>query len=263
MDNTSGELPSLLGYQLRLPSFEGPFDILLRLVERSHLAITDISLVSVTSQFLAHVASLGGAPAEVVAEFATVGSRLVLLKSRSLLPRPPSIDEEPPAGDLVRQLIEYRALKRAALSLADLDAAGLGAFARGTSVARAPDAPFEPRLAIHEASGLARALRRRLSSIPSPRSLLNVKPIVSLREMVDRILRLAAPGQPITFSDIARRCADAGELRTAFLATLVLIRRRVIDAEQPHPFGEIVLRQSPGHREFAPTATVASTLDDR
>jgi segregation and condensation protein A len=72
----TGLLP---GYQLRLPTFEGPLDVLLRLIERDQLAITDVSLVAVTDQFLGYVESIGSAPAEVVAEFATVAARLILL----------------------------------------------------------------------------------------------------------------------------------------------------------------------------------------
>jgi segregation and condensation protein A len=93
------------GYQLRLPAFEGPFDVLLRLVERSHVVITDVSLIEVTSQFLAYVAELDQQDAELIAEFSSVGSRLVVLKSRSLLPRPP-IEETEQVSDLARELIE-------------------------------------------------------------------------------------------------------------------------------------------------------------
>src|SRR3954451_9797082 len=81
-------------WQLRLPSFEGPFDVLLRLVERSQLQITDVSLIEVTNQFLAHIATMNKQDAGLIAEFSNVGSRLVVLKSRSLLPKPAVVFEE-------------------------------------------------------------------------------------------------------------------------------------------------------------------------
>jgi segregation and condensation protein A len=241
---TTLETNEILGYQLRLPSFEGPLDVLLRLVERSQLQITDVSLVAVTEQFLAHVASLGGAEPDVLAEFTNVGARLVLLKSRSLLPRPPAVDEDEIESDLARELIEYRAVKLAAQSLMERDRRGEGGFARAQNGVAAPAATS--KLAAHEANWLAKALRRRLTAIPSPRMLLTVKPLVSLREMVERVLH-AVSGRPVAhFSGIARDCQDAHELRTAFLAILVLIRRRVIDAEQVEPFGEITVRRLNG-----------------
>ena len=94
---------SLANYQLHLPSFEGPLDLLLRLIERSQLAIADVSLVAVTDQFLARVAEMrasGAVPDETIADFAAVGARLTVLKSRSLLPRPPRVDDELPENDL-------------------------------------------------------------------------------------------------------------------------------------------------------------------
>src|SRR5688500_7437705 len=102
---TTADASLLPGYQLRLPTFEGPLDVLLRLIERDQLAIADVSLVAVTDQFLRYVESLGSAPAEVLAEFATVAARLILLKSRSLLPRPQvNAEHEADPDDLVKQL---------------------------------------------------------------------------------------------------------------------------------------------------------------
>src|SRR5829696_2958195 len=105
---TIADVGLLPGYQLRLPTFEGPLDVLLRLIERSQLAIADVSLVAVTDQFLAYLDQVGDAPPETIAEFAAVGARLVLLKSRSLLPRPPALEDDADPGDLVRQLVAYR-----------------------------------------------------------------------------------------------------------------------------------------------------------
>lgn len=232
---------SVIGYQLRLPSFEGPLDVLLRLIERSQLQITDVSLVAVTDQFLDYIASLDEAEPDLIADFTNVATRLVLLKSRSLLPRPPAADDDEETSDLARELIEYRAVKQAAQTLAERDRRGEGAFARALGGIAAPAAPALPRLAAHEASWLARAIRRRLTTIPSPKVIMHTRPMISLREMVERVLHSVTERPQATFSGIARQCRDAHELRTAFLAVLVLIRRRVIDAEQGELFGEIVM----------------------
>ncbi len=232
---------TLLGYQLRLPSFEGPLDVLLRLVERSQLAITDVSLVAVTDQFLGYVGSLEQADPTLVAEFAAVGARLVLLKSRSLLPRPPVSDEELPPGDLARELIEYRAVKQAALRLAERDRAGLGMFARSDRGIAVPLDAAPLKLASHEASALARAVRRRLAVVPGPRELFAAPRMISLREMAERLLSLLDGRRGVTFTQYARGFDNPSDVRAAFLALLVLIRRRVIDAIQPEPFGEITV----------------------
>src|ERR1044072_2883559 len=111
MVTTAPATPLLHDYQLRLPAYEGPLDVLLRLIEAQQLPISDVSLMAVLDQFLAYIASrIAPAPGEI-AEFAAIAGRLTVLKSRSLLPRPAPDTEEDEPSDLVRQLEEYRAIK--------------------------------------------------------------------------------------------------------------------------------------------------------
>jgi segregation and condensation protein A len=241
------ESPVLLGYQLRLPSFEGPFDLLLRLIERNQLTITDISLIAITDQFLAHVASMEEAPPQTIAEFASVGSRLVLLKSRSLLPRPPANDEEGDTGDLARQLIEYKAVKEAAAGLGDRDRRGIGAFARAAQAVMVPVDNAPAKLAAHVPGSLVRALRRRLAALPSPKELAATRPVVTLAMMIERVFDVFGRREKAVFSGVVRECRTDSEIRTAFLAVLVLVRRRLIDAEQETPFGEITMTRRTSH----------------
>lgn len=241
VNSTAVESALFQGYQLRLPAFEGPFDVLLRLVERSHLAITDVSLVAVTAQFLAYVEALDQADADLIAEFSTVGSRLLVLKSRSLLPRPP-VEEVEQVSDLARELIEYRAVKDMAILLGRRDLEGAGAF----PIAGAP-VPVEDRsvlrpLAAHQPLQLARALRRRLSVVPVPALIVAARKLVSLRDMAERVLAGLSHNGHSTFRTVARHCTDLHEARTAFLAVLVLARRQVVDVEQSELFGEISIR---------------------
>lgn len=238
MDGSSDPL-GLTAYQFRLPTFEGPLDVLLRLIEREQLVITDISLIAVTDQFLSHLASLGEQPAALIAEFAAVGGRLVLLKSRSLLPRPATTIDEPDPDDLVRQLEQYRALKAVSEQLAVLDRTALGGFGRGEAVA-VPDAP-PPRLAMHQPALLARALRRRLTSAVGPVQVVASARIVTLREMTQRLLIALNRGNGSFFAFRAS-CDSRQEVLVAFLSTLMLVRRHVIEARQERVFGDITLR---------------------
>lgn len=259
---TTLEPSGLLGYQLRLPSFEGPFDVLLRLVERNQLPITDISLVAVTDQFLEYIDGLGGVAPETIAEFASVGARLVLLKSRSLLPRPAVSDDESPSGELARQLIEYKEMKRAAAAFAEWDQRGVGAFARASGAVAVPVDQSPPKLAGNEPSSLVKALRRRLSAIPSPREVVAARPLISLAAMIERLLgHLSGRGEQ-QFSAVARECRDHHEIRTAFFAMLILIRRRVIDADQSAPFEEITFRLRPSTWQHPAEFRAGDVADD-
>lgn len=219
--------------------------MLLRLIERDQLAITDVSLVAVTEQFLRYVESLGSAPAEVLAEFATVAARLILLKSRSLLPRSQVMaEQEMDPDDLVRQLTDYRRFQEAALLLSDRDSRGTGAFGRGMGIIVPAPVALAP-LAPHQPSSLARALRRRFTQVGPEIHVMTTRPIVTVREIVARALGLASNGGRFRFRDVLSRSADRQEVLTAFLAILVLVRRRVMEAEQATPFGEITLLPSP------------------
>src|SRR5919199_1528001 len=105
-------------YTVRLPDFEGPLDLLLHLIEREELDITRLSLAQVTDQYMQYLNSMQRADVEQLADFLVVAAKLLLLKSRLLLPQAPLSGEEPSedaGAELTRQLLEYRQYKRAAL----------------------------------------------------------------------------------------------------------------------------------------------------
>jgi segregation and condensation protein A len=237
---------TLSNYQLRLPDFEGPLDVLLRLIERSQLAITDVSLVSVTQQFLAVLADMRESTSlETVAEFAAVGTRLTLLKSRSLLPRPPQAEEdERTDSDLTVELNEYKRMKDVARQLGERHTSGLSLFtSEFRSQVPIPAVPKEPALVSYEANVLLRSIRRRLTVVPKPIQQLRQRRIVSIRDMIDRVLHLTSRVTPVSFSHLSASYNSRTDVATAFLAVLVLVRRHSLRANQPHLFGDIDLLQ--------------------
>lgn len=240
MTDTPPQPVNLADYQLRLPAFEGPLDLLLRLIERAALPINEISLVSVTDQFLANVRELGGIDVEALADFTAIGARLVLLKSRSLLPRPATQEEEEEVEDLVSRLREYQTVKEAAKLLEEQRKTHDRSYARSAFVKLLPNAVPAP-LALHDAGNLVRALRRRLSIVPEPPRLISGRTRLSIRVVLEQVLNKVRPGQRWQFNQLAGVHADREETMTTFLALLVLVRRRVFDAEQSEPFGPIEL----------------------
>ena len=248
-------------FQPRLPVFEGPLEVLLRLVERQELAITEVSLAAVADQFLAHLDTLPDRDPALLAEFAAVASRLLLLKTRVLFPRPPDVPTEDGVGedgdedDLVRRLQEYRRLKEAAAVLAARDAAGLRAYE--PLATPAPEfIEAEVTLAPARPADLVRAVQRRLARLPAAPRLLALPPRISVGEMAARIVARLRAGRrgEVRFSDLVARLApargradrpslpDRGDVVTVFMAILELVRRRQAEAHQPTPFGDIVVR---------------------
>jgi segregation and condensation protein A len=243
-------VPSLDDVQLRLPVFEGPLDVLLRLIEREQLEISEVSLLTVFDQFMAFTRALASPSPLVIAEFAAVAGRLSVLKSRALLPRPPRPPEEVDETDLVRQLAEYRAIKAAAAVLADRQRAGSGAYGRGESVV-APD-PAPAFIAPQPPGALAIAVRRWFTRRPLMPETLAARPLLSVREMIARISATLLERDPTTFDRVAAACPSRHEIAVAFLALLILIRRQSIVAVQNELFGSIELSTSPGRADAVP-----------
>src|SRR5438132_6923578 len=118
-------------YTIRLPDFEGPLDLLLHLIEREELDITRLALAQVTDQYIQYLSAMQRADAEQIAEFLVVAAKLLLIKSRLLLPQEPVPGEalsEDVAGELTRQLLEYRRYKKVALQMKEREGQGLRAY---------------------------------------------------------------------------------------------------------------------------------------
>lgn len=238
-----------LGHAYSLPGFEGPLEVLLRLIEREELDITAISLASVADQFVAYIEAQPDRDPAILAEFAAVASRLLLLKTRGLFPRAPEApvaesDANADEDDLVRQLLDYRRIKGAAGDLGVRDRAGARAFAPiATPTHATAGATPEITLAPAGPFDLLRAVHRRLARQPVAPRVLNLIPRVSVGEMAARILeRLCAwPRNEVRLSCLARDARSRPEVVTTFMAILELVRRRRADAEQAVPFGDIIV----------------------
>ena len=98
-------------FEIKLPLFEGPFDLLLFFIERDELDIYDIPIASITDDFLSYLHHLEEMNVEVASEFILVAATLMRIKAKMLLPRP-TIDEEgneiDPREELIRHLLEYK-----------------------------------------------------------------------------------------------------------------------------------------------------------
>jgi len=101
-------------FEIKLPLFEGPFDLLLFFIERDELEINDIPISKITNDFLEYIRSLETLNVEVASEFILVAATLMRIKSKMLLPRP-QLDEQgneiDPREELVKHLLEYKKYK--------------------------------------------------------------------------------------------------------------------------------------------------------
>jgi segregation and condensation protein A len=232
-------------YTIDLPAFAGPLDLLLHLIERQELDITAISLARVTEQYLAQIEALKKDRVEELIDFLVVGARLVLIKSRALLPQEPTInedgeEEEDPAEALIRQLRRYRLFKHAAGWLGERETQGLR-----THLRVAPPPKMQGRLDMSDVSveALMEAVREALEraasleesvSVARPRQL-------TIQDQIRRLRRHIRSSQTIAFEELLSRSATRSEVAVSLLAVLELIKRREVRAVQEELFGPIVI----------------------
>jgi segregation and condensation protein A len=249
-------------YEVRLPVFEGPLDLLLQLIERRQLDITTVSLALVTDQYLDHLRHLrtgAGVDSEQLSEFIAVAAKLLLIKSAALLPRPVAIrPEETPADptDLTERLRLYEAVRRSATYLRQREAADLRSYPHPPPrnalelVGLAPEPTADARSAQPPSSLVAafrRALRRPIEpSAELPRETWTVaEAIVWLRDLVHNLSGglSGGLGRGLGQSTFGRLTAglDRERVVAAFLALLELHRLGKVRAGQAEAFGEIDL----------------------
>lgn len=237
------KLKSNEDYVIQLEVFEGPMDLLLHLIEREELPITSISLTKITQQYLDHMAALEQLRPDDIAEFLVMAARLLYIKSAALLPRPEPDDEEEeedPGEALARQLREYKMFKEKAAFLKALEASGLRTYVR-----LAPPPVMEKRL---DATGLsADALLEALYEVleemnpPEPPIHSMAALEISIEDKLEELGKLVKMGKPFKFKQIMRQARSRNEIIVTFLAVLEMIKQRLVNVTQAHPFDDILV----------------------
>ena len=232
-------------FTVALPVFEGPLQLLLHLIESRQLDVLSVPLAEVADAYVEHLAR-HPVDAANLSEFVAIAAQLIFLKSKRMLPTealPPIPDGEdlPDEEELRRRLIEYRALRDAARLLGERDGAG-PLMRREPRESDLPEVPSEPlSVAI-----LVAALET-LAAIPEP---VGPPPAMVPREItigqqIAVLQRALSGGGRVLLHTILARCRSRTEAAVTFLATLELVRRRQVSAEQHELFGPIVLENLP------------------
>ncbi len=238
-----GQHSALTGFEVRVDGFDGPLDLLLELIERQGLDITGVSVLAVTDQFLAYAHDIEAQYADAASEFLLVGSQLLLLKSRALLPAQPDDPEEETADDLAARLRVYAAFKAVAAELGDRWESGASSFIRVAT-------PLVAQPPLESGSGDLDVLMAAMQSLIVRADELDVGPPVPQRRVsIDERVRfvrerLTSDGD-LAFSALAAECRGRDELVATFMALLHLVIERSVQVVQARPFGEMRLRWTP------------------
>ncbi|WP_380280396.1 segregation and condensation protein A [Kitasatospora purpeofusca] len=238
------------GFRVRLDNFEGPFDLLLSLIAKHRMDVTEIALATVTDEFMAYIRAMGPDwDLDAATEFLVVAATLLDLKAARLLPAAEVEDEEDlallEARDLLfARLLQYRAYKRAAALFGERWATEL--LRRPRTVGLEPrHAELLPEVVISVgAERLAQLAARAMAPKPEPVVYVDHihTPPVSVREQAGLVAGLLTELGEATFQRLVADAPDTMVVVARFLALLELYRERALAFEQPDALGELVVR---------------------
>jgi segregation and condensation protein A len=238
------------GFQVTLANFSGPFDLLLQLIGKHKLDVTEVALSQVTDEFIAYIKGMGDAwDLDEASEFLLIAATLLDLKAARLLPAADVEDEADlallEARDLLfARLLQYKAFKEVAAHLAGLERSAARRHPRAVAL--------EPRYAQALPEVLLGIGPERLSELaaqafrprqPQVLSIAHVHQVrVSVREhaalLRDQLLRL----RTATFRTLTTDCRNTLEVVARFLALLELYREGLVSFDQVQPLGELTVR---------------------
>ena len=247
-------------YKVRLDVFEGPLDLLLYLIKKDELEIHDIPMEKITTQYVQYLDLMKMLDLNIAGEFLVMAATLMMIKSRMLLPaedRPEMEDEEEdPRWDLVRQLVEYKKFKDAALHLESLEMRREDIFGRDGATAVLDK---EPEVALHDVGlfDLINAFNEALKKVKNE----DLREIFAERFTVaekievlgDRLQR----EKRFSISKMFDGMRSRQEISCTFLALLELIRLSRARAVQEETYGEIWIEEGDGIAEVLPPVVEA------
>lgn len=234
------------GFALRLPAFEGPLDLLLHLIEREELDVTAVSLLAVTEQYLAHLRAADRIDLTRLAEFIAIGARLLLLKSRALLPRGPEDEEaggtEDDAEALVAALREYRRYREVADELRARGDAGR-AYRREAPAPERPPGSGLDGVPIEALTAAFRSVLERFALEQSTAVAPLAREEVRLRDRIESLIERLEAEHSLSFRRVLEGATSRLQVVVDFLAVLELIKAGFLDATQQAAFGDIELER--------------------
>ena len=236
------------GYPVRIEIFEGPLDLLLHLVRREEVAVSEVDIVRITDQFLQYLGTMREINIDVASQFVVMAATLLLLKSRALLPREETpddeeIEDEDPGVEMARRLAEYRTYKEAAEILAEAQEARKQIYLRPLTADDAVGAgvvPLEDVSVFDMVAAVHEMLRR--AKEPPPHAVEREE--ITVGERIDQLVGSLGLGgsRPIYFDELVPEGSTRVFIVVTFLAVLEMIRRGELRVAQQQPRGRIELQ---------------------
>ncbi|MDO8241240.1 MAG: segregation/condensation protein A [Candidatus Moranbacteria bacterium] len=229
-------------YNIKTDKFEGPMDLLLELIEKEKLNITELSLAHVTDQYLEYIKGDTNIKLGHLAEFLSIAAKLILIKSRALLPLLTfTEEEEEEIKDLAKQLEEYKKFKDASMVLGRMAEAGRISYDRaGFAGVQALFYPPED-LNVYD---FKKYFLLVLNEIPIIEKLDEevVQEVITLEERINDLQNTLRQRVEMSFTELTSGAENKIDVILSFLAMLEMVKQRIVDVEQGDLFHEIMLK---------------------
>ena len=226
-------------HKISLEQFEGPLDLLLQLIERQQLQITEISLAKITDQYLDYIDNSESIAKEEVADFLLIASKLIYLKSKYLLPNL-ELETDEEAENLEKQLKIYRQYYEASKDIQSLWNRKQHAYIRSFAYKFAKPRGFTPPPNANKdmMAEIFQIILNKIQRVVNLPKIIMAKAI-SIGEKIQHIKDMIKSSSKLTFSNLLKKKKNKTEAIVCFLAILELVKQREIEVSQDSLFAEV------------------------
>jgi segregation and condensation protein A len=237
-----------------LEAFEGPLDLLLYLIRKENLDIVDIPIAEVTRQYVEYIGLMQVMQIELAGEYLVMSAMLAEIKSRMLLPRPSTADEddEDPRAELMRRLQEYERFKQAADELDQLPRLGRDVFQTQAEQGEHKVVRLPPEVDLQDLISAFQEVMQRASMYAHHHVQMES---LSVRERMSSVLNTVQANHFTGFSDLFTVEEGRMGVVVTFLAVLELTREFLIEMTQAEPFAPIHIKAASAAEAIPEQAT--------
>ena len=235
--------------EVKIEVFEGPLELLLHLIRKKKVSIDEVKLADLTAAYLSYIRALQAVDLDIAGEFLEIAATLILIKSRTLLPKPlvteDSEEGEDPEETLRRRLMEYQRFKDAAYAIGSRDWLGRDVFPRGKD---SLEESVEKAEEISENQGLAEEVSL-INLLNSFKLVMQRRPRIHhhqveperyrIEDRIIDLLNMLQTKSSLSYENLYPRFHNRSHLILTFLAVLEMLRHRLIQVVQSETFGPI------------------------
>lgn len=229
-------------FTIKTEKFEGPLDLLLRLIEKEEMNISEFSLAKLTDEYIQHIEGMEDLNPAEMADFLVVAARLLWIKSKTLLPTLETGEDE--AGDLAKQLKIYKEYKDASIVFEKMIAKNNFTYTRDKIPLGKNESFFNPPAWLSKEK-LKMVLKEILDDLEPivrlPKGM--VKGAISIQEKIRELKDIVRRDIEFSFYSIVKKAKNKVEVIINFLALLELLKQRVITVKQDKMFGDISIKK--------------------